>query len=99
MSDVLETVLIATEAGSLVINKSDFDADTMELFEATDVSDDDKDADEMFAEAIANIDNMKKEALVEALEAMEADSEGKVPELKERLVAVMTEAYNNGEPE
>ena len=95
MSHVLETVLIETEVGSLVINKSDFDADTMELFETPD----NKSADDLFAKSLANIDNMKKEALIVALEAMKADTEGKVPELKTRLQEVMTEAYNNGESE
>lgn len=95
MSDIIETVTIATDGGSVVINKSDFDADTMELFEAPD----DESADDLFAKSLANIDGMKKEALIVALEAMEADTEGKVPELKDRLREVMIEAYNNGESE
>ena len=92
MSDVIATVTIATDGGPVVINKSDFDAKTMEIFE-------DASADDLFVKSLANIDGMNKEALIVALEAMDADTEGKVPELKDRLRTVMTEAYNNGESE
>ena len=97
MHGTCPVVTIETENGPVDINKSDFDSKTMKLYEAETVEN--ETADDLFAKSIANINGMNKEALVVALDAMEADIEGKVPELKERLRTVMTEADNNGESE
>lgn len=95
MNDTVQTMQIETENGPVTINESDFDKETMTPFKEQTQSDVLKmDADALFAESLANIDGMKKEALIVALEAMEADTEGKVPDLKERLRTVMTDAYN-----
>lgn len=94
----IETVNIVREGsrtGYKTINKSDFDADAMELFEGEAVSGEET-PDEAFAVAIANVNSMKKDDLVVALEAMKADTTGNVPVLKVRLQEVMTTAYNNG---
>lgn len=79
----LPTVKIALKDGFSVINEADFDPDTHELFEGDVEPDMSRDG----------IEKMKRTDLVASLVAHgmeEADAEGvKVPELREKLLAVV----------
>lgn len=80
MARIPTVKIAADDGGYAIINEADFDAETMELFDAPAAP----------AEVTrASIDQMKKADLVELLEAHGADTDGNVPALKERLIAEM----------